>query len=116
EVILHQAELPPAVRADLDRLELLSLPLRAAQGLLAVLPKRAFSDEARERVLLRELSSHLGLVLDNARLAQRLRELSQIDGLTRVLNRRTVHQRLSEEWNRARRYGGTLSVLLCDLD
>jgi diguanylate cyclase (GGDEF)-like protein len=39
-----------------------------------------------------------------------------IDGLTRLLNRRTVHQRLSEEWERARRYGGSLSVLLADLD
>jgi diguanylate cyclase (GGDEF)-like protein len=58
----------------------------------------------------------LGLVLDNARLAQRLRELSMIDGLTRLLNRRTVTQRLEEELSRAVRYGHPLSVVLCDLD
>jgi two-component system cell cycle response regulator len=90
--------------------------MRGAQGLLAVLPKRPFGDDSREGQLLSALSGHLAVVLDNARLAQRLRELSMIDGLTRLLNRRTVHQRLAEEWERARRYGSTLSILLCDLD
>ena len=116
EVVLHAAELPAAAQQDLERLQLFPLPMRGAQALLAVLPKRNLADESREGLLLRELSRHLGLVLDNARLAQRLRELSMIDGLTRLLNRRTVHQRLGEEWERARRYGGSLSVLLADLD
>jgi two-component system cell cycle response regulator len=116
EVVLHAAELPATANEDLARLQLLALPMRGARGLLAVLPKRPFGEESREAVLLRELAGQLGLVLDNARLAQRLRELSMIDGMTRLLNRRTVHQRLSEEWERARRYGGTLSVLLADLD
>jgi two-component system cell cycle response regulator len=116
EVVLHAADLPAAAQQDLDRLQLFPLPMRGAQALLAVLPKRNFGEESREGLLLRELAPHLGLVLDNARLAQRLRELSMIDGLTRLLNRRTVHQRLSEEWERARRYGGSLSVLLADLD
>jgi diguanylate cyclase (GGDEF)-like protein len=102
--------------SDLERLELFPLPLRGAQGLLAVLPKRAFGEDGRERPLLQELCGHLGLVLDNARLAQRLRELSMVDGLTRLLNRRTVHQRLMEELERARRYGMPLAIALCDLD
>ena len=116
EVVLHVADLPTAAQEDLERLRLFPLPMRGAQGLLAVLPKRSFGDDSREGQLLPALSGHLGLVLDNARLAQRLRELSMIDGLTRLLNRRTVHQRLAEEWERARRYGSTLSILLCDLD
>ena len=116
EVVLHAADLPAAAQEDFERLQLFALPMRGARGLLAVLPKRPFAEDSREGLLLRELSGHLGLVLDNARLAQRLRELSMIDGLTRLLNRRTIHQRLGEEWERARRYGGSLSVLLCDLD
>jgi two-component system, cell cycle response regulator len=116
EVVLHEAEQAPATAEDLDRLQLFALPMRGAQGLLAVLPKRTFDEGSREGLLLRALTGHLALVLDNARLSQRLRELSMMDGLTRLLNRRTVHQRLGEEWERARRYGGTLSVLLCDLD
>jgi two-component system cell cycle response regulator len=116
EVVLHAAELPAAAHADLERLQLFALPMRGTHAVLAVLPRRPFDAESREGTLLRELSGQLGLVLDNARLAQRLRELSMVDDLTRLLNRRMVHQRLGEEWERARRYGGTLSILLCDLD
>ncbi len=116
EVILHAAELPAAAHQDLERLQLFALPMRGARALLAVLPKRPFAEDSREGQLLRELAVHLGLVLDNARLAQRLRELSMVDGLTHLLNRRTVHQRLGEEWERARRYGSSLAILLCDLD
>jgi two-component system cell cycle response regulator len=116
EIVLHAAELPAAAQEDLDRLQLHPLPMRGAHAVLAVLPKRVFGDDSREGLLLRELAGPLGLVLDNARLAQRLRELSMIDGLTHLLNRRTIHQRLGEEWERARRYGGSLSVLLADLD
>ena len=97
-------------------LELFALPLRGAKGLLAVAPRRPFGEESRDRMLLAELTGHLALVLDNARLAQRLRELSMIDGLTRLLNRRTVNQRLTEEVERARRYALPLSIVLCDID
>jgi two-component system, cell cycle response regulator len=116
ELVFHPVVDEGNGSADLSRLELFPLPLRGAMGLLAVVPKRPFNDESRERLLLRELATHFGLVVDNARLAQRLRELSMIDGLTRLLNRRTVHIRLCEELDRARRYGLPLSIVLCDLD
>jgi diguanylate cyclase (GGDEF)-like protein len=116
EVVVEGAATNGRQPTDLSRLELFPLPLRGAHGLLAVLPKLPFTDEGVERPLLTELSGHLGLVIDNARLAQRLRELSMVDGLTRLLNRRTVHLRLSEELERAKRYELPLSVILCDLD
>ena len=116
EVVVEPAPGEGGRRVDLSALELFPLPLRGAQGLLAVLPRRPFADDGLERALLAELAGHLGLVLDNARLEQRLRELSMIDDLTRLLNRRTVHLRLSEELERARRYDLPLSVVLCDLD
>jgi two-component system cell cycle response regulator len=116
EVVVEPSPADGGRAVDLSGLELLPLPLRGAQGLLAVLPKRPFAEDGLERALLAELAGHLGLVLDNARLAQRLRELSMVDGLTRLLNRRTVHLRLSEELERARRYDLPLSLVLCDLD
>jgi two-component system, cell cycle response regulator len=100
----------------LENLELFSLPLRGAQGVLVVAPRRPLAEDSRDRGLLAELTGHLALVLDNARLAQRLRELSMIDGLTRLLNRRTIHHRLCEELERARRYRLPFSVVLCDID
>ena len=62
------------------------------------------------------LTGHLALVLDNARLSQRLHEMSTLDGLTRQLNHRAIYDRLTEELERARRYRYPLSVILCDLD
>jgi two-component system cell cycle response regulator len=102
--------------AEVRHVELFPLTLRGASGMFALAPRRVFGGDVRQRQLLQELTSHLALVLDNARLAQRLRELSMIDGLTRLLNRRTVHQRLCEELERARRYALPLSLALCDLD
>lgn len=50
-----------------------------------------------------------------ARLDQ-LRELSYIDTLTNVFNRRYFNHRLTEEVARASRFGRTLSLAICDLD
>ncbi|HVS03456.1 MAG TPA: diguanylate cyclase [Thermoanaerobaculia bacterium] len=115
--VVVQDERPDASGAfDPAQLELLPLPLRGARGVLVMAPKRPFGPGSRAASLLRQVTSHLALVVDNARLAQRLRELSMLDGLTRLLNRRTIHQRLCEEMERARRYRQPLSVVLCDLD
>lgn len=45
-----------------------------------------------------------------------LRRQSETDGLTGCLNQRAFHERLSEEIDRAVRYGRPLSVLMCDVD
>lgn len=102
---------------DPDSLRTMPLPLRGARAMLLVMPRTAERwARSRESRLLSHSLRHAALVLDNARLAQRLRELSMQDGLTRLLNRRTVHQRLEEEMARARRYDHPLSLVLCDLD
>lgn len=45
-----------------------------------------------------------------------LAEISNRDGLTGIYNRRYLETRLSGEFDRTRRYGGTFSVVLFDLD
>lgn len=47
---------------------------------------------------------------------EKLRELSNRDGLTQLFNRRFIEESLSTEFDRARRYGHTLSVILTDID
>ncbi len=101
---------------DLSGLFLMPLPVRDSNGVLAILPRDAAQFTALSQPLLQRLAGHLALVLDNARLSQRLRELSTLDGLTRVLNHRAIHDRLAEELSRAERYGHPLTVVLCDLD
>ncbi len=93
-----------------------TLPLRDAEGRLAVLPRDPAQFTSLSRHLVEAVVGHMALVLDNARLSQRLRELSMLDGLTRLLNHRSIHERLAEELERARRYDHPLSVVICDLD
>ncbi len=109
----HQHEDGPR---DLGSLRFFTLPLRDAEGVLAILPKDTSSFVALSLPLITDLANHLAIVLDNARLAQRLRELSSRDSLTRLLNHRAIFERLAEELARAARRGQTVSVILCDFD
>jgi len=104
------------VAVELDRALWLPLSLREAEGVFAVMPRDPHGFEPATEALVESLTRHLALVLDNARLSQRLHELSTLDGLTRQLNHRVIYDRLSEELERARRYRYPLSVVLCDLD
>jgi len=101
---------------DLERTVCLPLLLREAIGVLAFLPRDANELGPTAISPIAALTGHLALVLDNARLSQRLRELSTFDGLTWQLNHRVIYDRLTEELERARRYRYPLSVVLCDLD
>jgi two-component system cell cycle response regulator len=102
--------------ADASKIASFPLPLRGASGLLAVLPCEPHQFDATSRHLIQGLTTHAGVVLDNARLGQRLQELSTLDGLTRLLNHRAIHERLGHELERAGRHGRNLAVIICDLD
>ncbi|HEX4963743.1 MAG TPA: diguanylate cyclase [Thermoanaerobaculia bacterium] len=104
------------VAVEIDRALWMPLPMREAEGVLAVMPRDPHGFDPGTEELVESLTRHLALVLDNARLSQRLHELSTIDGLTRQLNHRVIYDRLTEELERARRYRYPLSVVLCDLD
>jgi len=115
EVVLHgERDAPDAV--PLEGLFSLDLELHDAVGRLAILPRQRHEFEETSQALVETSARHLGLVLDNARLAQRLRELSMLDGLTRLLNHRAIHERLVAEIKRAHRYDTALAVVICDLD
>lgn len=47
---------------------------------------------------------------------ERCEQETSSDELTGLLNRRAVHERLAHEVSRAQRYGGTISMILMDLD
>jgi two-component system chemotaxis family response regulator WspR len=51
-----------------------------------------------------------------ARTNLELRTLAALDGLTGIPNRRRFDEALGVEWQRARRQGAPLSLLLCDVD
>lgn len=47
---------------------------------------------------------------------EKLREMSNQDGLTKLFNRRYIEETISHEYERARRYGNQFSVILTDID
>jgi two-component system cell cycle response regulator len=101
---------------DPERVVRVPLSVRDAAGVLAIMPRDPQEFAVSTYSLVEALAGHLALVLDNARLSQRLHELSTLDGLTRQLNHRVIYDRLTEEMERARRYKFPLSVILCDFD
>jgi diguanylate cyclase (GGDEF)-like protein len=129
DLLIRRLRLPPeaaveariggatgAERADLERMVWIPLSLRGAAGGLALLPRDLDQDRLASPERLAGFLPPLILVLDNARLSQRLHEMSTMDGLTRQLNHRAIYERLTEELERGRRYRTPLSVILCDLD
>lgn len=56
----------------------------------------------------------LGYIL--GRKVDKFRRWSTVDPLTSLLNRRALETRLQDEWQRSRRYGSPLSVMLIDID
>lgn len=57
-----------------------------------------------------------GLALENARRYQAMQELSRLDGLTGLANRRRLDEHLYEEWRRMVREQKPLSLVMCDID
>ncbi|HEY5960961.1 MAG TPA: GGDEF domain-containing protein [Polyangiaceae bacterium] len=76
--------------------------------------KGAFTGEVR--TILEVLGSHLAVSLSNARMVRRLEELATLDGLTGLLNKRTLLEVAHQKLRAATRFGKSLSVLICDID
>src|SRR3990172_4885479 len=66
--------------------------------------------------VLLNLSFHAANVVRNLRSMEEARREAVTDGLTGLYNHRECHKRLTEEVERAQRYGRPLSVLMMDVD
>ena len=66
--------------------------------------------------LVQTLGARLALALANIRLRETLREQSSRDGLTGLLNRRSMEDALERELRRAEREDYAVSILMVDLD
>ena len=66
--------------------------------------------------LSRAVAAHLATAIDNTRRYEEVLGLAERDPLTGLLNHRGIHQRLAVEGRRAQQRGGTLSLVMIDLD
>jgi len=70
----------------------------------------------RDEKLFTVLAASAGMAIENARLHERISNLTMIDDLTGINNYRYFVQRLEEEKRRASRYNLPLSLIMMDLD
>jgi len=54
--------------------------------------------------------------IQNARYVERVKQLAYLDGLTGIFNRRYFELRITEEIERARRFGAGMAVVMVDID
>ena len=73
-----------------------------------------FSEEDRMTAV--SLASHAVVALDNARLHRIVERQALVDGLTGLANRRQCEETLEGELARVERFGGSLAVVVADLD
>jgi two-component system cell cycle response regulator len=96
--------------------ERIEVPLQAGQtnfGSLLLFGD-GFSDEDRMTAI--SLASHAVVALDNARLHRIVERQALIDGLTGLANRRQCEETLADELARVERFGGSIAVVVADLD
>jgi diguanylate cyclase (GGDEF)-like protein len=100
--------------------ELISVPLRASEGVIGVLNLYDRSDEkpfdSSDLDTIRTFAGQASVALDNVLLHQEAQRLSVTDGLTGLGNYRFFQSTLAREVERATRFHRSLAVLMLDLD
>jgi diguanylate cyclase (GGDEF)-like protein len=91
-------------------------PLVLAGMVTAVLEVRTSTVDPDTEQVLHALLSTAAASLESAQLHSTARELADLDGLTRLPNRRRFELDVDTEWERCRRYGRPLSLVMMDLD
>ncbi|MFN8611210.1 MAG: sensor domain-containing diguanylate cyclase [Vulcanimicrobiota bacterium] len=119
-VLIPDVQLDPRFKKHNGQLRnmvsMICVPLEMHRRLIGVLtlttarPEHIFTQEEMELVVL--IAAHISLALES----HRLYELSVLDGLTNIYNRRYLDQRLSQELADSIRHEKPLSVALLDLD
>ena len=83
-------------------------------GVLMVSSIHGFKKE--DIIFLEHAVKELSVALDNAKIHMKINELSITDELTGLYNRRKMDEVLESEFNKAKRYGSSLSVMILDID
>lgn len=91
-------------------------PLVLAGMVVGVLETGVHDVDPDTEQVLNALISTAAASLESAHLHSSARELADMDGLTHLPNRRRFEADIDEEWQRCRRYGRPLSLVMLDLD
>ena len=97
----------------------MSIPLISFGQTLGVLTLHSSKLNAFRKGELQSLESVADICansIQNAHYVERVKQLAYLDGLTGIFNRRFFELRITEEIERARRYGNAMAVIMADID
>ncbi len=102
-----------------DIQSIIIIPFRArgkVLGLLCAYKNRPYIFGREDLELLKAVSEHVAIALENARLYMETKMMAITDGLTGLYNHQYFIGRFKEEVKRAERYDRPLSVIIMDID
>ena len=85
-------------------------------GVLLVVSNREGAFKHYDTQPLESAADICATAIQNARYVDRVKQLAYLDGLTGIFNRRYFEMRITEEIERARRFGAGMAVLMVDID
>ncbi len=85
-------------------------------GSLIVASRQPNAYTQRHTKLLEQLASQIAMPIENSRLYAKAEWEARIDGLTNLLNRRSLDELITSEISRHTRYGGVFSFAILDLE
>ena len=105
--------------AEAGSVDAMAVPFKAGGRLIGVLevgadPASPFSEH--DDLAMGTLADLIGMAMQNASLFREMEELAMVDGLTGLSNRRSIMAQIESEFERARRYHRSLTLLSVDVD
>ena len=85
-------------------------------GVLVLDSEQRGAFSAHETQPLESVADICATAIQNAHYVERVKQLAYLDGLTGIFNRRFFELRIVEEIDRARRFPGSLGVIMVDID
>lgn len=96
-----------------------TLPLKSGGvplGMFTVLPHNGDASDPEKKEFMSTVTNILAMSLNNAKEYYRLKDMTIKDSLTEILNRKGFRDYLGQEFQKARRYQKSLSLIMIDVD
>lgn len=98
----------------------ISIPIKSGDKVLGVIflyfSPPGYKPQPSDIIIFASIGNYLGVQIENARLYEKVYDLSIRDGLTMLYNSREFYRLLKQEIQRAKRYEKEFSLMMIDID